>query len=411
MDFPKRNELARIAADAMLLNQSALSVNAVERAGSDADLLINAIAAMGEEVIAQAVFIAAGAFFGSAGGQRLQRVGVDRTGLLPRPAAPARVQVQFTTTAANPSAFTIPQTTQLQVSTGQQFVLTQTTTFPAGSTGPVTLDAQSTLAGKNQQIGAGPMSIVTSIPGAPADLVASAPAASAGADDAETDDSYRARLRAFFRTFEKATRAALEQGALAVPGVTGAVAIAVLDVLGRGQQMVEVSVTDRFTSGLVKQGSNPPAYQAQSQALAASVWQALQDTVAMGAYLRVQVAKVTLLPVTLQLRFRSDADFVLTTLVARASIQQYVNTRRGGDSFVYKDAIAVLRTVKGLAIQGDEIASPPGDVVVGGGLEVLRTDLSLVQATPQTIADFGAINIPSTVVIASDSNPPPVVHL
>jgi hypothetical protein len=254
------------------------------------------------------------------------------------------------------------------------------------------------------------MSIVSTIPGAPSDLVANAPAASAGADDAENDDAYRSRLRAFFRTFEKATRAALVQGALAVPGVTTAVAVAVLDVLGRGQQMVEVSVTDRFTSGLVKQGANPPAYQAQSQALAASVWQALQDTVAMGAYLRVQVAKVTLLPVTLQLRFRSDADFVLSTLVARATIQQYVNTRRGGDSFIYRDAINVLRTVRGLAIQGDEVASPPGDVVVASGLEVLRTDLSLVQATPQTIADFGAINIPSTIVIASDSSPPPVVQ-
>lgn len=412
MDFPKSSDLARIAADAMLMNQQALSVNAVERPGSDANLLINAIAAMGEEIVAWAVLMFSGAFFGSATGQRLQRVGVDRTGLLPKEAAPARTVVQFATSAPNPTAFTIPQSTQLTVSTGQQFVLLQSTTFPAGSTGPIAIYAQSTIAGKNQQIGAGPMSIVTPIPGAPADLVASSPAASAGADDAETPDRYRARLRAFFRTFEKGTRAALEEAAKGVPGVTDARSIAVLDTYGRAQQMIEVSITDRFTAGLVQQGANPPAYQAQSQALAASVWQALQDTVAEGAYLRVQVAKVTMLPVTLQLRFRSDADFAFTTLVARAVIQQYINTLRGGDAFVYADAIAKLRTVRGLAIQGDEIALPPGDVVVGSALEVLRTDLSLVQASVQTVADFAQFNLPNAIPIVAfghESIPPPVV--
>lgn len=401
MDFPKRSDLARIAADAMLLRQRQLSISAVEREGSDVDLLIAGIAAMGEEIVRQHVLGISGAFFDSATKARLARVIIDRTGLAPKTAGPARVQVAFATATPNPTPFTLPVGIRLAVATGQQFVTTQSTTFPLGSTGPVLVDAQSTVAGKDQQIAAGPISIVSTVAGAPGNLTCSAPAASAGVDDAETDDQYRSRGRKWYLNVQKGTMEALEQAALAVAGVTTAKAIQVIDTLGRPQQMIELSVTDKFTPALIVQGATPPAYATQSQALARTVWQALQNTVAGGAYLRVQVAKVTMLPITLQLRFRAGADYALSALVARMTMVLYSNSLRSGQKWIYDDAIARLRTVQGLDVQGDEIAVPAGDVVPSSGFEVLRTDPSICQTSAQTAADIGALNIPNTIPVVS----------
>lgn len=417
MDFVKRNELERIAADAMLLNQDALTVNQVLRPGSDSNVLVNAIAAMAEEVMRQNVISTAGSFYGSSKGQRLARLGIDRTGVAPKPAAPARLQAQFSTTAPAPVSFTIPVGTQLGVASGQQFITTQSTIFPAGATGPILVDAQSTLAGKDQQvaIAAGattiPLAILSTITNAPGDLACASSAASAGADDAEQDDQYRGRLRAYPLTIEKGTRVALEERAKAVPGVRTATAIRVIDVLGRPQQAIELSVMDNFTTGLIKQGANPPAYQAQAQALASTVFQELQDTVADGAYLIVRVAQVDLLPITMQLRFVAGVDYSTVALIARMTTVLYTNSLKPGQRWVYADAIAQLRTVRGLAVQGDEIVSPSGDVVVGSGLEVIRTDPSITQTSVQTAADIGQLNLPSTVVTASVFTPPPVVTL
>ena len=56
-----------------------------------------------------------------------------------------------------------------------------------------------------------------------------------------------------------------------------------------------------------------------------------------------------------------------------------MNSLAPGASFVRADALQALRSVMGLFITGNEIASPAGDVVALP-LQVLRTTLGLVAA-------------------------------
>lgn len=398
MDTPKHPALLRIARDEILVKQKALSLNAVERDGADANLILAGIAAMAEEVSSQIVDVEEGAYLDSARRGKLHRTGFDRHQILPRPASPAFGQVEFTTTAANPTAFPIPVNALLQTTDGRQYITTQSTNFAAGITGPIAVEVRSTLGGSAQQVAAGRItSIVTRIIGAPDDLAVTNQFATAGAADAEGDDQYRARCRAVPSTLPRGTRKAIEQAALRVPGVVTAKSITAVDTLGRPNMMLQLFITDQFTSALIQQGANPPAYQTQSQAFASFVYSQIQEWVCDGVFVQVRVAKVSLLPVVLQLRYVAGTDTALTALIARATIVQYINTIPPGQNFVYQTAIDRLRTVPGLVIFGDEILSPAGDVVpAGGGLEVIRTDLSLVQTSAEDAA-AAQLNLPASV--------------
>lgn len=396
MDVLKHPALLRIARDEVLLKQKALSVNAVERAGADANLILAGIAAMAEEVSGQIVDVEEAAFLDSAKRAKLHRRGFDQHQILPRPGAPAFGQVEFTTTAPSPITFALPANILLQTTEGRQFITTGGTTFAAGTTGPVTVEVRSTLAGLAQQVGPNKIrSIISRIPGAPADLAVNNQFATAGAADPEQDEQYRARCRAEPATRARGTRTAIQEAAKRVPGVVTAQSIPAIDTLGRPQPMIQLFVTDQFTSALIQQGVNPPAYQTQSQAFASFVLSQIQEWVCDGVFVQVRVAKVSLLSIILQLRYVAGTDTALTALMARATIVQYVNTIPPGQHFVYATALDRLRTVPGLVIFGDEIRSPAGDVVPAG-LEAIRTDLSLVQTSAEDAA-ANQLNLPPTV--------------
>lgn len=398
MDFPKHPELFRVGRDEALARQKGLTVNAVERDGADANLLMHAMAAMAEEVVGQLVGVAEGQYLDSARRDKLLRTGFDRYGILPSSGSPATGQVSFSTTAPNPTAFPLPVNTVLATSDGRQFLTSQQTTFPVATTGPVTVEIRSSLAGAVQQAAAGTIrNIVSRIPGAPSDLAVTNTLATAGAADAESDTEYAARCRRIFRSLRRGTRFAIETAALAVPGVKTAQTVRIIDALGRPTMMVQLYVTDQFTSALIVQGANPPAYQAQSQAFARQVYSQIQDWVCDGVYLQVLVASVKLQPVLLQLHFVAGVDTATTATIARATIVQYVNTQIvSGQTLTRLGMIAALRTVPGLAIQGDEISSPAGDVVPAGPLEVIRTDMSLVQTSVQDL-DAATLNVPAVI--------------
>jgi hypothetical protein len=240
---------------------------------------------------------------------------------------------------------------------------------------------RSNLAGADQQAEIGTITSITStIVGAPTDLVVTNSVATGGADDEEEDESLRDRARRFFLTAEKGTLAALETGALAVPGVTKASAIEVLDALGRPSRWVQLIVADRFSEALTDLGASDPAYDAQSQQLAQAVFFALSDTRGGGIFVQVIVAQVILQSVQLQLTFVAGVDADVVALEARAQVVNYMNSLQPGASFVVDDAINVLRPLTGLVITENEIVSPAGDVLPKA-TQVLRTNLALVTAT------------------------------
>lgn len=380
-DFPTYGDQRRTARDEILSKNSQVTLDVIEREGSDANALTAAIAAVGDDVTTQLVRAQAGMFLDSARGSLLERLVFDRYNLTRNPAAQALGSVVFTTTAPAPATVSIPKGTVLETADGRQFVTWAAATFPIGSTGPVTVEVRSVLPGADQQARKNTItSIVSQLTNRPDDLVVTNPLATAGADDEEKDDKLRARARLFFTTARRGTLKAIEAAALEVPGVSTANIYEGIDTLGRPARYANLIIADAFTEDLIDLDPTPASYQTQSQVLANAVADALTDVRAAGIYIQVQVASVTLQAVTLGLRFLAGVNADLVALNARGSVAAWINSLRPGDDLLVDDMIRVLRKVNGLDVTGDEILSPAGDVVVPV-LGVLRSSINLVVAT------------------------------
>lgn len=379
-DFPTFTDLFRVARDEVLARNGKISRDAVEREGMDVNILVAAACAAGDEVVGQVASVEASLFLDSASGTDLARLVFDRYGLVPKPASASLGTVQFSTINPTGAAFTIPTGILLSTPDGIQFITTESVIFPNASLGPIACAVRSTLAGGNQNVKAGQInSIITQITSAPPDLRVTNPFATAGGDEPETDDSLRDRARKFFTTVRRGTLGALEEAALSVPGVRKASAFEGVDALGRPARFVQLIVTDSFTEQFVTYDVIPPRYQVQSQLLSTIVFNALSDVRPAGVFVQVLVANVILQSFQLSLTFTAGSDVQDAALRARSAIVNYVNQLSPGDPIVINDALQVLSLVQGLALSGNNIISPVGDVVTKP-LQVLRTSLGLVSA-------------------------------
>lgn len=391
-DFPTRADLFRVARDRILGLNGKLSADVVMRDGTDANVLIAAGSAMADAVVGQLVDVCRGQFLDSSEGAKLDRYVFDRYGLVRKPAAPSLGTAKFTTTAVVGTTFTIPSGTTLTTTDGVSFITTVSTSFPAGIAGPIYVGVRSTVAGFNQQAKAGAITnIVSSIVGQPSDLKVTNDVATAGAADAEEDESLRDRARKFWTTAQRGTLAAIENGALSVPGIVRAAAIEVLDATGRPGRWVQLLVSDRFTDAFVTINQTSATYQAQSQSLAKTVFNALSNFRCGGNYVQVVVAQVVLLMIRLDLTFSAGIDPIAVSESARAVVVNYVNSLAPGAPFVPADAVNALRSVGGLLITGREIAVPAG-TVVPRAMQVVRSTFDLVTATNQGASLFTTTN-------------------
>lgn len=381
MTFPTRTDIFRAGRDEILSRNALLSAEAVERDGTDVNLLVASGAAMGDKVTGQLVMVAAGLFLDSAEGQALDRLVWDRYGLVRKSAAPAQVNLQFSLPTPSGVSFTIPVGTIISTSDGTQFASVVAGSISAGSSGPIFIAATSLLAGANQQVKAGTLNnIVSQIPNSPNGLVVTNNAASAGAADRELDSALRDRARRFWVTAQRGTLAAIETGALVVPGVVRANALEVLDGNNRPGRWVLLIIADSYTDALANLNQTSPTYSAQSQALAVTVFNALNDVRCGGIFVQVQVAQVILLQIALSLTFAAGVDTVATANQAMAVVAAYTNQLDPGQTWVPADAVTALRQVAGLIITGNEIALPVGPVVPKT-LQALRTTTALISSS------------------------------
>lgn len=380
MDFPSWNDLFQIAADEALLRNAQLTRESVERAGSDANVLLAGAAAVGDEDVNQLADVAAGLYLDSAEAEALDRLVFDRYGLLRKPAQTAYGSVSFSTTVNNPAPFAIPTGTLLQTASGTQFITTADATFNSGTTvGPI-VAVRSVLAGASQQAAIGTItSIIGQITGQPSDLVVTNTVATAGAADAEDDSSLRNRARQFFVTARRGTLSAVKQGALAVPGVTQATVFEVLDIAGRPAREVMVVIADTFTDSLAQLDSVPPLYQQQSQVLTTAVVAGLSDVRPAGICVQAIVASVVLQAVHLSLKFNAGVDANAVADEARSTVVNYINRLEPGQTLTLNGLQNSIKGVSGLFYTGTEVTVPIGDVVPKT-LQVLRTTLALVTA-------------------------------
>jgi len=388
VDFPNFRTLFQIARNEALVRNAQLTQDAIDREGSDANILIASAVAAADEVVGQQITVTSGLFLDSASGDALDRLLFDRYGLVRKVASAAVGSVAFSTTVANPSPFTIPSGTQLSTSTGLKFETVGAMLFPAGTTGPIYVTVRSLLAGANQQAAIGTInSLVGTVPSSPTDLVVTNPIATAGASDRESDTEFRERGRSFYTTVQRGTLSAITQGALSVPGAVSASTYEFLDSSGLPNKRVACVIADKYTDSLANYTTVPPVYEAQSKVLAQQVFNALEAYRPAGVFVQVQLAQVVPLPVSLSLSFAAGVDIDITANAARAAIANYINTLQPGDDLYLSPMIQVLQGVNGLIVTGDEIVSPANQgtaadpLVVTTPLQVLRTSLALVRAS------------------------------
>lgn len=382
-DFPSAPDLLRIARDEVLLKNSQLTRDIVERAGSDANALTAASVAVGDAVVGQLIRVTAALSIDNAKGADLDRLLFDRFQLTRKDASPALGSVVLSASVAVVGSFLIPVGTVFQTTDNKQFASTAERTFLSGQTSSPSVPVASVLAGLGQQVRpASIRAIVSSIAGAPAGLTVTNALASSGADDAELDDDFRARGKLFYQTARRGTLLAIQAGALAVPGVRRATVFEEVDPDGSAARVVELVVADAFTEQLVLAAVLPVAYAAQSAELTAAVQAGLSDVRAAGIQVVVTTASVVLLGVTLGLRFRPSVDVEATSQAARAATVSYVNSLAPGASFVVADLVEVLRGVPGLQVLGGEVLAPTLDQSTLPA-SVYRTSLGLVTVTTQ----------------------------
>lgn len=380
-DFPTFQDFFRAGRDEILSRNSRLTLEAIEREGSDANVIVAGSAAMADEVGGQLLAAATGLYLDSAKSKALDRFVYDRFTLLRKPAAPARGDFAFSTIAANPLAFTIPAGTKAVTQDGKAYVTDVDVTYPFGSVGPVSVSMRSQDAGSAFQAKAGSITnLASQIVNAPSDLTVTNPLATVGAADAELDSELVTRAREFFPNARRGTIGAIQNQALEVPGVQTATAFEFLDEFGRPAKVVQLVISDPFTLSLVAASPTPVAYQAQSQTLATTVFDSLYDTRAAGINVLVTVASVQMLGIQLGLAFLAGYSASEVTARAQAALVNYVNSLSPGQVFSYEAAINRLRMVQGLDVQGNEILSPLGDTTPLP-LQVLRTSQALVVAS------------------------------
>lgn len=378
-DLPTFDDLFSVARDEVVARNALVTREAVEREGTDANALVAASAAAGDEVVGVLARTEAALYSDSSKDVKLDRLLIDRLNLFRRPAAAGFVTLEWTSTAPAGAAFSIPVDTRVAAADGSLWVTLTAVTFPAGSTGPVRVAARSAAAGLNQQAKAGVLTNIVDMPtGAATGLAVTNPLASAGCDDAERDEEFLGRSRAYLATLARGTVPAVQAAAAAYPGVRSVAAFEAIDGDARPARVIQLVITDAFTDALVGEVT-PPAYATQSQALAAAVAASdlMQEARAGGIQVLVTVAQVVIQVVHLSLTFSAGADADAAAYAARQRVVAYVNSLAPGQRFVRSDCAAALQTVAGLLVTGAEVLSPAGDVVPQT-LQVLRTNLAAV---------------------------------
>lgn len=340
----------------------------VDTAGSDVNILIGSASYMGAAVSNQVAQNTAELFLDSNEGEALDRYVFDRYQIVRLGAAAALGTVQFTRPTVTAGAGNIPIGTKLTSLTGIEYVMITQATF-----GPTdllaTCDVRAAQAGKDYQVGSNAIRNVENVQQLfDQSLQLTNPDPCAGGEDVEDDDTFKNRVRDFWRTARRGTLGAIEFGARSVPGVASAMAVDEIGFFGQPVRVVRLFISD--SSGVA------------SRALAAKVEAALFDFRAGGIFVFIDLSQPQIINVQLHLTFA--AGVASTTVLAQqviAAVVTYVNSLGVGQTLLRADLFAVLSRFKndGLIVNDQTVVSPVGDLVPATQ-RTLRTTLTYVQA-------------------------------
>lgn len=372
--FPTRDDYFQIGASEVLARseerpqKERLSREAVFTEGTDINIIIAACSAMADESTRQLATRMAALFLDSAEGEDLDRLVNDRFSpdVVRKQAAPALVPVSFSR-AIPPSAgaaVTYDVGTKVRTDQGTEFTLQEAASLGVGSTGPITVQAQATLAGTAGNVAIGSVTQIVGANDDPLVTIANGEPGSGGRN-VESDQSLRDRARAFFTQARRGTLAAIEFGALTVDGVESATAFEELDT-GTGLPTGRVSVAIADSNG-----------QANSL-LAEAVTSALVEFRAAGIVVEVLITSPLFETISYQ-----NISFI-TGIDSRAAISQLksltvaaVNILTPGEPLTVALLFSLAKSIPGAVVPQTAIGLPGGDVIPTSQ-QVLKTRLDLV---------------------------------
>jgi len=369
-DLPTRQTYFQIGADEVLARSAArpigqrISAEEVFTEGSDINIVTASASAMAEEVTRQLALREKVLLLDGASGIDLDRIVGDRFSptVVRKQAVPSVVPLIISRSLGPLAAITLPIGTKVRTGSSFEFATTSAVSLAAGSTGPVTVLAEATVAGTAGNVAAGTITQFSEPPADPNLIVVNEELA-AGGDDEEKDPALRARARDFFRQARRGTLGAIEFGALTVPGVRQASAIEEVDPGGLPTGRVSIFVADA-------QG------QANS-ALVTAVLLALLEYRAAGIIVDVLSAIPEFVSIRFRLRFSASVNTTVAAESVRLAAVAAVNVLRPNAVLPVSLLFAAARSVPGVIVLDDAIVAPVGDLVPALG-QVIRTRPDLV---------------------------------
>lgn len=368
-DLPTRLDYFALGRDYVLQRAKKIDPAQVDIEGSDVNIIVGVSSVMADHVTKQLAFRTASLLLDGCDDEDLDRYVFDRYQQTRKGASPAVGAVRIFRTDSVAGGGTIPIGTKLTTTTGVQYITTTAATL--GSTDLVTrADVRAVEAGKVTQAGANSIQRFA-VPSALFDrnLQVNNDNTTAGGEDAEDDETFRARVRDFWRVARRGILAAIESGALTVPGVVSAQAIEVLTTGNQPARLVQLYIAD--SSGVA------------SDALARLVLVALDEFRAGGIQVLISTSIPLLVDVQLQLTFRANVDTLSLTDQVRAAFVGFINSLPVNGVLLRADLNAVLSRYKedGLVPVDTSIIAPVGDLVPPTGTTIRTTLANVTVAT------------------------------
>lgn len=368
-DLPSRLDYFQIGAQYLNSRAQKIDPGVVYVQGSDANIVVGVGSVLAAAVTTQLGYSTSRLFLDGCFGEDLDRYMWDRYQLTRKGASAATTTARLYRAAATAGAGTVPAGTSVLSLGNVEYITTQPATFGATTLDNVFAPVRAVQAGKSTQVGANtlrrfknPTTLFDS------SILINNDFTTAGGEDAEDDDTAKARVRQFWNTVRRGTLAAIEFGALTVPGVVSARAIEALNPFGQPARVVNLYIAD--SSGVA------------SAPLSRLVVTALQEYRAGGIAVIISTSVPFLQPIVLALSFQTGVDTVTLSGLVQAALVEFVNSLPVNGELYLADLYSVLRrfVAQGIVQSQSSIVSPVGDVVPAVG-QTIRTTTSLVTLT------------------------------
>lgn len=365
-DLPTRLDLYALGRNYVVTRAKRIDPKKVDVLGSDVNIFVGSQSIVAGALIDQLAQAINRLLLDGCQDEDLDRYALDRYDLERKGASPALGTVRFYRSSTALGGGSVPIGTKLNTSGNVEYVTVTVATFGALDT-QATADVRAVQAGKVTEVGRntirkieqpqllwdGTLEVTNDDP-------------TAGGEDREEDDDFKARIRDFWNTARRGILAAIAFGAKTVPGVVSAQAIEALTTGNQPARVVNLYIAD--SSGVA------------SNALAKQVAVALEDYRAGGIAVIIYNSIPLITNLSFFLQFQANVDTSTLTENIRAAIVEFVNSLPVNGTLYVSDLYSVLRRFvpDGLIVGQNSIVTPAGDLVPPIGQTIRTTTANVL---------------------------------